>query len=309
MYLEGVIVCVNYADFLAHTLPHNKNQFNNLVVVTDTKDQKTKEICEYYHVKCLQTDIFYENGNDFNKGAAINYALSELEQQDWIIHMDADIYMPPLTRHVLENLPLEEHKIYGADRLMCPSYDEWDKFMNEPSRIHEGWIYIHMNSFPMGVRIAEYMNKSAGWEPLGYFQLWNPKGSGVFDYPTEHDYCDRTDVLHAKKFPRKDRELLPEVLLIHLDSEGLNTDQMGKNWKGRKTSKFCHVPIVKSQVDLEIESVIEELKKIVEKYQLSDLKIKVKNKTIGFWKKLYNKGMNIILLKDKRTKKYLVRKK
>jgi len=309
MYLEGVIVCVNYADFLAHTLPHNKNQFNNLVVVTDTKDLKTKELCEFYNVKCLQTDIFYENNNDFNKGAAINYGLSQLEQKDWVIHMDADIYMPPTTRCVLENLPLENHKIYGADRLMCPSYKEWIDFIDKPSRIHEGWIYIHMNSFPIGVRIAEYMNKNAGWEPLGYFQLWNPKGSGVFNYPTQHDYCDRTDVLHAKKFSRKNRELLPEIVLIHLDSEGLETNQMGKNWKGRKTEEFHHSPIIREKIDLELNVIVDDIKKILEKYKLSSLKIKVKNDRMSFWEKLYHKSIEVFISKDKKTKKYRIHKK
>lgn len=238
MYLEGIIVCVNYSDFLAHTLPHNKNQFNNLVVVTDTKDQKTKDLCDYYHVKCLQTDIFYQNGNSFNKGAAINFGLSHLERKDWVLHLDADIYLPPLTRTILENLKLEENKLYGADRLMCPSYEKWIEFINSPKKIQEGWIYIHLDAFPIGVRIAEYMNYNSGYEPIGYFQLWNPNGSKVHNYPTEHDYCDRTDVLQVKKFKRKNRELLPEIVVIHLESEGLNTSEMGKNWKGRKTQIF-----------------------------------------------------------------------
>lgn len=300
MYLEGIIVCVNYSDFLAHTLPHNRNQFNNLIVITDTKDQKTKELCEFYNVKCLQTDIFYENDNQFNKGAAINYGLSQLEKKDWVIHMDADIYMPPTTRSVLENIPLEKHKLYGADRLMCPSYKDWVDFMDNPSKIHEGWIYVHMNSFPIGVRLAEYMNKNAGWEPLGYFQLWNPKGSGVFNYPTKHDYCDRTDVLHAKKFSRQNRELLPEIVLIHLDSEGLETSQMGKNWKGRKTQEFHYTPVIKEKINLELDIIVRDLKKIIEKYNIPLIKIKVKNKKMNFWEKLYHKNIKLFV----RSKKY-----
>lgn len=236
MYLKGVIVCVNYSDFLAHTLPHNKNQFNNLVVVTDTEDHKTKELCDYYHVRCLQTNIFYDNNNEFNKGAAINYGLQNLELKDWVIHLDADIFLPPLTRTILENLPLQGEKIYGIDRLMCSGYTQWMEYLNSPKKIQEGWIYIHLNAFPIGVRVAEYMNKNGGYEPIGYFQLWNPKGSGVCDYPTEHDFCDRTDVLHCKKFKRENRELLPELVCIHLDSEELV--EMGKNWKGRKTKLF-----------------------------------------------------------------------
>jgi glycosyltransferase involved in cell wall biosynthesis len=235
MYLEGIIICVNYSDFLAHTLPHSRNQFDNLIVVTDTKDQKTKDVCDFYHVRCLQTDVFYENGDSFNKGKAINEGLKHLSKKGWVIHLDADIYLPPLTRYILEKLPLESDKLYGVDRLMCPSYKEWMKFIDEPEQIQESYIYIHLNRFPIGVRICEYNNFNSGYEPIGFFQLWHPEGSNVLNYPTEHDFCDRTDVLHVKKFPRNKRELLPEIVVIHLDS---NSSDMGANWQGRKTPKF-----------------------------------------------------------------------
>ena len=102
--------------------------------------------------------------------------------------------------------------------------------------IHEAYIYVHPTAFPMGVRIAEYMGK--GYEPIGYFQLWNPMHSGVYEYPTQHGRADRTDVLHAKAFARLRRQLIPELLCIHLDSEGLGVAEMGKNWNGRKTLPF-----------------------------------------------------------------------
>lgn len=236
MHLEGVIICVNYSDFLAHTLPHNKIQFNRLVVVTDTKDIKTKQLCEYHHVECIQTDIFYENGDTFNKGKAINVGLAKLSQVGWVVQLDADIYLPPMTRTILDRIELDPHTIYGIDRLMCPNYEAWMDFLENPKPIQEGWIYIHPNAFPMGVRIAEYMSK--GYEPIGYFQMWNPIATGIKDYPDKHGKADRTDVLHAKKFPRLKRQLIPELLVIHLDSEGLMVGNMGKNWNGRKTALF-----------------------------------------------------------------------
>ena len=295
MYLEGVIVCVNYSDFLAHTLPHNKTHFDNLIVITDTKDKKTKELCEYYHVKCIQTDIFYENRDSFNKGAAINYGLSQLENKGWVIHLDADIYLPPLTRNILENIPLEPHKIYGADRLMCPSYEKWVDFINDPQKIQEGWVYIHLNSFPIGVRLAEYNNKNAGYEPIGYFQLWNPKGSNVFNYPTQHDYCDRTDVLQCKKFARKDRELLPEIVVIHLESEGLSVGSMGKNWKGRKTKLFQPSVQHKDQVNIEIEELRRQTKEVLEKYNLPYIFIEMSRKRIPLHKRMMNRIKSFFL--------------
>lgn len=232
--IEGVIVCVNYSDFLSHTLPQNKQHFNKLVVVTDTKDIKTKEVCEFYNVMCVCTDVFYEKGDKINKGKGINEGLKHLDKDGWVIHLDADIYLPPLTRNILESLDLDEKTIYGIDRMMCSSYEEWINFLENPKPLHEGWIFVHTDAFPLGTRIAEYKNK--GWEPIGFFQMWNPKGSNVFEYPKEHGLIDRSDVIFAKKFERKNRQLIPEIICIHLDSEKLLT--MGKNWKGRKTQPF-----------------------------------------------------------------------
>jgi len=234
MKLEAVIVCVNYSDFLRHTLPSVRNQFNKLVVVTDTKDAETKKCCDFYNVECVQTDVFYEGGDAFNKGKGINEGLKRLSLDGWVLHLDSDIYLPPLTRDILENLPLDPQKLYGADRLMCPGYREWLNFLDTTPPLQDSWIFIHLDSFPVGVRLAEYKNYHGGYEPIGYFQLWNPKGSGVYEYPDQHGFADRTDVLHAKKWPRDKRELLPEVPVIHLESK----PGIGLNWKGRTTPKF-----------------------------------------------------------------------
>lgn len=56
--LEAVIVSVNYSDILAHTLPHNKQFFNRVVVVTDTKDDLTYNLCRNLQVQCIRTDVF-----------------------------------------------------------------------------------------------------------------------------------------------------------------------------------------------------------------------------------------------------------
>lgn len=234
MKIEAVVVCVNYSDFLAHTLPSTRNQFDKLVVVTDYRDTQTKTLCEYYNVECVQTDAFYEGGDAFNKGKGINEGLKKLDLDGWVVHLDSDIYLPPQTRSILENLPLDGRKIYGADRLMCPGYEQWQKFLNRPTPIQDAWIFVHLTQFPVGVRLAEYKTYHGGYEPIGYFQLWNPSHSKVFSYPDKHGFADRTDVLHCKKWSRDKRELLPEIVVIHLESE----PGIGLNWKGRTTPEF-----------------------------------------------------------------------
>lgn len=236
MYLEAVTICVNYSDFLAHTLPYNKHHFNHMVVVTTPEDIETQKVCSYYNVQCIVTDEFTKNGDPFNKAKGINVGLQYLSKKDWVIHLDADIYLPPLTRHVFERISLDSKNLYGIDRMMCPNFEAWQSFITNPTPLHTGWVYIHPAPFPMGVRIGEYM--SEGYEPIGFFQMWNPKGSNIFLYPNEHGAADRTDVLFAKKWKRQNRILIPEIIGIHLDSEDLNLTEMGKNWNGRKTIKF-----------------------------------------------------------------------
>ena len=233
--MEAVVVCVNYADFLAHTLPHNKSQFDRMVVVTAPGDRETINLCQYYNVECVETDVFYRNGDEFNKGAGINEGLAKLSMRGWTVHMDADIYMPPQTRAIIDRLQLDPRKIYGADRLMCPSYEAWAEFVCTPKPVQDSWVFIHPTAFPVGIRLAQYMSYWGGYEPLGYFQLWNPQSSGISKYPIEHGAADRTDVLFCKKWPRAQRELLPEILLIHLES----TDEMGANWWGRRSPRFA----------------------------------------------------------------------
>lgn len=244
MYLEAVVVCVNYSDFLAHTLPENRTMFDNMVVVTSLSDLDTVKICNKYNVKCIQTDVFYENKQAFNKGAGINVGLKALNRTGWVLHLDADIYLPPLTRHVMRKASLEPSKIYSADRLMCPDYESWANYRGSWRSVHEDWTFTHLDLFRTGSRIVQYGDylddgEPDGWVPIGYFQLWNPKGSWVHCYPEIHGAADRSDVLFAKRWARADRALIPELAVIHLESEECS---MGANWKGRRTRRFGPSP-------------------------------------------------------------------
>jgi glycosyltransferase involved in cell wall biosynthesis len=237
---EAVIVSVNYSDFLAHTLPLNKYFFNRIVVVTDLDDDRTRQICAYHRVRCVQTDDFYKNGEKFNKGAAINYGLSFLDMDGWVAHMDADIVLPPRTRLLLNRLDLDPAGVYGVDRLMCPSYEDWQRFVVNPELQHTDEIFVSANAFPLGARVAK-LDKD-GYVPIGFFQLWNPAASGVRTYPTTHGTAGRTDMLFSMQWPRTKRHLLPEIVAIHLESE---EGACGANWRGRTTKHFgpvCDLP-------------------------------------------------------------------
>lgn len=234
MKIEAVVVCVNYSDFLCHTLPRNKGHFDRLVVVTDSTDRKTRDICEHYDVQCVITDEFYRDEKAFDKAAGINAGLQKLGLTDWACHMDADILLPPRARQLMERAELDPNDIYGIDRLMCQNFDDFMAYLSAPEIQHSNDIFVKGNAFPLGVRIARL--REDGYVPIGFFQLWNAAKTGIKLYPP-HGAADRSDMAFARQWRRGNRHLIPEIIGIHLESESCAA--MGSNWRGRKTAPFC----------------------------------------------------------------------
>jgi hypothetical protein len=237
MTIEAVVVCVDYADFLAWTLPINKQYFDQMVVVTSPTDLATQKLCEFWHVRCVVTNAFYENGDPFNKGKGINVGLASLTGKDWVVHLDADMVLPPRFRAIVEQLELDTEGIYGIDRMMCDDFRSWLRYWYRPTCSNECDIYVHLAPFRVGTRIARADKEYGGWVPIGFFQMWN-QGARTRSYPNQHTDAGRSDILFALQFPRKHRHLLAEVVGIHLETKVPNCDRMGANWNGRKTPWF-----------------------------------------------------------------------
>lgn len=231
--IEAVVTCVNYADFLAESLPHNRVLFDKMVVVTAPEDRATRRVCEYWNVECIPTDVFESRWSKFRKGCGINVGLAALQKKDWLIHVDADMVLPPLTRTFIELNELDPTFIYGIDRHICNDHDAWRAFLAMPQLQHESKTWVHLDKFPMGTRLCAE-GKGWGYVPIGFFQLWNA-ASGNLAYPEDHDTAARTDAAFALKWPRAKRALLPEIVGYHLESEAA---EKGANWNGRTTATF-----------------------------------------------------------------------
>jgi hypothetical protein len=232
MKIEAVTVCVEYADFLAHSLPANKHLFDRIVVVTDTRDTATQRLCAYHHVECVQTDAFYLNDHAFNKGRGINEGLARLDRDGWLVHLDADIVLPPRARELLHRIELDPTHIYGIDRLMCRSLDAWLDFLAAPELQHADEVFVQANAFALGVRVAK--TDQDGYLPIGFFQLWHG-ATGRLHYPDQHGAAARADMMFAQQWRRAERTLIPEIVAIHLESEAAPG---GANWRGRRTRFF-----------------------------------------------------------------------
>jgi hypothetical protein len=231
--MEAVVVCDGYADFLCHTLPHNKFLFDKIVVVTSYEDKATRKLCEYLHVECIPTDVLKSRHGVFCKGAGINVGLAALDKDAWVVHLDADIYLPPQTRILLENAALDKSFVYGCDRFIVRGRKAWDDFIEKPVLQHENECWIHLNAFPLGTRVMH--RSTGGFVPIGFFQLWHPKTSGVSTYPEGHTSAGREDTLFLAPWPRSKRGFIPELIVYHLESDDARN---AANWGGRTTAPY-----------------------------------------------------------------------
>lgn len=231
MRIEAVIVCKNYSDFLAHSLPENIQYLDRCVVVTHPDDKDTQTLCDKFGVDYVPTTVMHDNGDSFNKGRAINLGLQHLKNDDWLLHLDADVILPHKFRHMLEHAKLNKKYIYGADRLNTKNYENWAAHKHKTIPQHQ-WRYMVTppSEFPVGSRL---LHQEYGYCPIGYFQLWH--SSTRRKYPVFCGSAEHSDVIFAVQWPREERILLPELFVYHLESE---QGPMGQNWHGRKSKPF-----------------------------------------------------------------------
>ena len=228
MLLECVVVCENYGDFLATTLPINMQYFDRIVVVTHPDDKRTQEVCSLLSVDCVTTTCGHEDGDLFNKGRMINVGLGHLRGSGWILHLDADVVLPHNFRDLLNRAKLDKNKIYGADRVRVIGAETWNG-VKVPAYSSRYFVAAD-KSHPGCSRI---IHSDHGYVPIGYFQLWS--ASLGKRYPIHQGSAEHTDLLFGIQWSRQDRSLLPEVIVYHLESE---ESKMGANWNGRKTKEW-----------------------------------------------------------------------
>lgn len=212
--IKIVTTCVNYSDYLGITLPYNKEQFQDITVVTSPVDQLTKKICDINHVEYMELEGLGEQDKPFNWSGAYNLFLSSLKNQNsWVIITDADVLFPKalkkfLCNHFIEN----QDTIYYTSRVYLPM----------------DYQYIYRN-----IAIAktsgrfDYLN----WSILpahcwGYFMLFYNDGNKIWNH---------NDVIFGESFQNM-QQLPIEFSIAHIP-HGTWAD-WSKNFYGRKTPKL-----------------------------------------------------------------------
>ena len=242
MKLEAVTVCVGYADFLAETARYNAGLLDRWIIVTTEDDEATREICRVHDLETLLSNDHQRaaggiGGGVFNKGRMVDRGLQMLSADTWRLHLDGDIVLPAQFRRLLEGAHLDPRKLYGCDRMMVKSWDQWQAVKAAGFLGHTHCSINLPHGIDLGTRWAL---SSSGYVPIGFFQLWNGladewRGRRHRTYPISHGDACRSDVQFSLQFDRRDRELLPEIVVVHLESE---IAALGTNWNGRKSKPF-----------------------------------------------------------------------
>jgi hypothetical protein len=222
MRIEAVTICMNYGDFLAHSMPLNMNHFDNWIIVTEPKDHHTQDICRYYGVNYIKTHEANLHKGEFRKGECITIGLNQLEKTDWLLLIDADTVLQPNFRKVMESLSfnesLDKSCIYTIDRVRFETFEEWMEFYNNPSK--------NLGNRPRDGRFC-----LPNFVPTGFFQMWH-SSTGIFQYIHQWVTVGGEDIRFSYLWPRNKRVFIPETTCYHLASSP------ECNWTGRVSKPF-----------------------------------------------------------------------
>jgi hypothetical protein len=130
--MKCVIICVDYADILRHTLPYNQHHFSEIVVVTAPQDELTPLVAKDHTV--LVTDVFYRKNADFNKWGALEAGLDTIGRKGPMCILDADIMLPKEIE-----LPELNGNLLIPKRRMADNPLPEEQWGEQPYDTFEGW--------------------------------------------------------------------------------------------------------------------------------------------------------------------------
>lgn len=202
-----MIVCVNYADYLACSAIHNRKFFKDYYVVTTAEDTQTQQVCQKHNIHC---EIFrpVPGHTVFNKSGMLRQVQMLAHQNHplaWMLILDADICLPDSFEQIMkEKLPnLSTAYVHGWRR---EDYITWDDFSNK-------------------------RNPKPYQHCAGYFQLYFDKNK--YYEPVSHD-CTYCDISFQNKFGR-----------IHCMCESPKVMHLGQdkvNHRGRRSPHWDMPP-------------------------------------------------------------------
>jgi hypothetical protein len=230
VHIEVVVTCVDYSDFLEITLPVTVRVFDAVTIVTSPTDYRTIAIATRHRCRIKKTATWKTNGARFNKAAALNECIQDIEiamRDAWILSLDADILLRE--DFSLRRCPFAKSDLYSIRRRTCEIEKDW---------INHKAGDIPWCAFPL--QLPPIINGMAwGHRPTmnvaglcGYFQLWNLGNPYVNRFP-ESMNAATYDVLFGMSFPEERRHFLPGLEALHLGRQR-------RNWDGRISEQWLN---------------------------------------------------------------------
>lgn len=215
--MRAITISVDYADYLAVTLPYNRHHFEDMMVVTSMTDDRTVSIARQNDCQWLCTDAFYRDGATFNKWIALEEGLDALGREGWIAVIDADILWP----RKIDCPALEMGNIYGpAGRRMWTNQTPYTDLIE--------WAAKGNSVDEWGQDMPRH--PTSGREVAGYTQIFHASDQHLGEppwYETNWRHAGGADSFFPRKWPEENR--------IHLPFEVLHLGESGQNWHGRCT--------------------------------------------------------------------------
>ncbi len=214
--MRAVIVCVDFADILALTLPWNRHHFDNVLVITSPEDTSTQQVAEFNQATTFLTDSFFQDGADFAKWKALEEGLDFFGRHGWLCLMDADIAWPKQIDWSLLHFddcsalgylftPLRRMMTETQGLTTIPPESEWSKLPLHPQQ--QEWA--------------------------GYTQIFHASDP-VLGPPPWHQvdwkHAGGADSFFQAKWPTE-RKVRPPFEVLHIG-------QSGVNWCGRTTQRL-----------------------------------------------------------------------
>lgn len=115
----GLVVSVDYSDFLSISLPSFKAATDAVFVCTKTGDSAF-DLAKSLDCSVMEYSGFHARDAKFNKSGAICAAQEYLHENypdAWIVLADADIVLPPTLRASIEDECNDEQAMYSLTRL------------------------------------------------------------------------------------------------------------------------------------------------------------------------------------------------
>lgn len=213
--MRAILISVDYSDLLSLTLSYNRHHFTDVMVVTSTTDYpNVQRIAEPLGCRVLATDLFYKDGADFNKWAALEFGLDVFGREGWLAILDADIVWP---KDASDHLS----RILRPGYLYCPRR----RMMTDVSPLAS-------NGIPDESTWSQYPLHRQEREFAGYSQIFHCSDPVLRSSPppwhqTNWRHCGGADSFFQARWSEQ-YKIRPSFQVLHLGPAGTN-------WTGRSS--------------------------------------------------------------------------